>query len=94
MKITPKVPKKIPLLEAALKTGKYQVCPDVSFAHPRIIEPMQNPDRNNQVVHWVPEQFSYQMPDGGTFFCDLLQNGDPKTAWDTTQADELTEEDF
>lgn len=94
MDITPKIPKKLPLVEEALSTGKYLICPDSDPMHPRINEPQHNPARNDQVARWIPSQFSYQMPDGGTFFCDLLQNGDPNTPWSVGEPDPLTEEDF
>lgn len=94
MKITPKIPKALPIVEAALATGKYQICPDCNASDKRITEPMHNSDRDEQVARWVPEQFSFQMPDGGTFFCDLLQNGDPMTAWTIEEAQPITEEDF
>lgn len=94
MKITPKIPKKLPIVEAAIDSGKYQICPDTDPDYPRIFEPMHNPNRDDQVARWVPEQFSFQMPDGGTFFCELLQSGDPALPWDTTAPDEITEEDF
>lgn len=94
VKITPKIPKALPIVEAAIATGKYQICPDIGASDPRIVEPMYNPDRNEQVAHWVPKQFSFQMPDGGTFFCDLLQNGDPMTPWSVEEPQPITEEDF
>jgi hypothetical protein len=94
MKITPKIPHKMPIIEAAIATGKYQICPDTDPEFPQVSEPMHNPNRNDQVAKWVPEQFSFQMPDGGTFFCELLQSGDPGQAWSTEQPAELTEEDF
>lgn len=94
MKIVPKIPKKLPIVEAAIATGKYQICPDTDIEYPRIDEPTYNPNRNSQVARWVPEQFSFQMPDGGTYFCDLLQNGDPMLPWDANAPEQLTEEDF
>lgn len=94
MKITPKIPHKIPLVEAAIAAGKYQICPDIDPEFPQVDEPQHNPNRNDQVARWVPEQFSYQMPDGGTFFCDLLQNGDPGQPWSVDRPAPLTEEDF
>jgi hypothetical protein len=94
MDIQPKIPKRIPIVEAAIAAGKYQICPDNDPDFPQVHEPMHNPNRDDQVAKWVPSQFSFQMPDGGTFFCELLQNGDPANAWDTTLPDDITEEDF
>lgn len=94
MNITPKIPKHLPIVEAAIESGLYQICPDNDVMYPRINEPMHNPNRNEQVARWVPEQFSFQMPDGGTFFCDLLQNGDPSMPWSVEEAEPITEEDF
>lgn len=94
VKITPKIPKALPIVEAAIATGKYQICPDVGASDKRIVEPMYNPDRNEQVARWVPEQFSFQMPDGGTFFCELLQSGDPNTPWSSEDQEPVVEEDF
>jgi hypothetical protein len=34
------------------------------------------------------------MPDGGTFFCELLQSGDPMKPWSTKVEEPVVEEDF
>lgn len=94
MDIKPKISRKLPIIEAAIKTGKYQICPDYDPENPAISEPIHNPTRNDQVAKWIPEQFSYQLPDGGTFFCELLQSGDPSEPWTVTPETVLTVEDF
>jgi hypothetical protein len=94
VEIKPKIPHKVAIIEAAIKTGKYQVCPEFDPQNPAISEPIHNPTRNDQVVVWVPEQFSYQVADGATFFCELLQSGDPTEPWTVTPETVLTAEDF
>jgi hypothetical protein len=94
MNIKPKIPAKLPLVETAIKSGKYLICPDNDPEYPDVHEPIHNPNRNDQVARWVPELFSYQMPDGGTFFCDILQNGDPMTPWGSSPSKESTEVDI
>lgn len=94
MNISPKIPKKLPIIEEALATGKYLICPSPDPEAPKIYEPQHSPSRNDQVARWIPSQFSFQMPDGGTFFCDLLQNGDPTTPWSSHDPEPVTEEDF
>lgn len=71
----------MPIVEFAMALGKYSVCPEQSKSSPDISEPMHNPDRIDDVVRWVPNLFSFELPDGGTFFCDRLQNGDPSEPW-------------
>lgn len=92
MKINPKIPKKLPLVEEAISSGKYLVCPDSDVEYPKIHEPNFNPNRDDQVVHWVPGQFSYQLPDGGAYFCEMLQSGDPSTPWAVSDQEEIEED--
>lgn len=94
MKINPKIPKKLPIIDEAISSGKYMICPDARSGDPKVLEPQHNPERNDQIARWIPSQFSFQMPDGGIFFCDLLQNGDPSTPWTVTDTEPVTEEDF
>jgi hypothetical protein len=40
---------------------------------------------------------SYELPDGATFFCDLMQSNDPQMKWEVTEPgdfhkDEVVEE--
>lgn len=85
MKITPKIPKKISIVEEAMNSGKYEVCPDIDADFPNIQEPQENPNRDSQVARWNPELMSFQLPDGATFFCDLLQSNDPQMKWEITE---------
>lgn len=84
----------MPIVESAMALGKYLVCPEVSKSSPDISEPMHNPDRANNVVRWVPELFSFELPNGGTFFCDLLQNGDPSEPWANNSESNIDDEWF
>lgn len=90
MKIVPKIPKKISIVEEALNSGKYETCPDIDADFPNIQEPLENPNRDSQVARWNPKLFSYELPDGATFFCDLLQSNDPQRRWDTTEPGDFT----
>jgi hypothetical protein len=97
MKITPKIPKKISIVEEAMNSGKYEVCPDIDADFPNIQEPQENPNRDSQVARWNPALMSYELPDGATFFCDLLQSNDPQMKWEVTEPgdfhkDEVVEE--
>jgi hypothetical protein len=97
MKITPKIPKKISIVEEAMNSGKYEVCPDIDADFPNIQEPQENPNRDSQVARWNPALMSYELPDGATFFCDLLQSNDPQMKWEVTEPgdfhkDEIVEE--
>ncbi|NDB03246.1 MAG: hypothetical protein EBY38_06230 [Flavobacteriaceae bacterium] len=69
------------VVDAAMSQGRYSICPERSHSAPDVSEPMHNPDRIDNVVRWVPNLFSFEVPDGGAFFCDLLQNGDMSSAW-------------
>ena len=97
MKITPKIPKKISIVEEALNSGKYETCPDIDADFPNIQEPQENPNRDSQVARWNPALMSYELPDGATFFCDLMQSNDPQMKWEVTEPgdfhkDEVVEE--
>lgn len=97
MKLTPRIPKKISIVEEALNSGRYEICPDNDPDFPNIQEPLSNPNRDSQVARWNPELFSYELPDGATFFCDLLQSNDPQKKWEETEPgdfmrDEMVEE--
>jgi hypothetical protein len=85
MKITPKIPKKISIVEEALNSGKYETCPDIDADFPNIQEPQENPNRDSQVARWNPALMSYELPDGATFFCDLMQSNDPQMKWEVTE---------
>ncbi len=90
MKILPKIPKGISIVEKALISGRYEICPDIEPDFPNIQEPMHNPKRDNQVPRWNPELFSFELPDGATFFCDLLQSNDPQQKWEETEPGDFT----
>lgn len=92
MNIQPKIPLKLPIIESAISTGKYKICPDEDPAYPHISEPIHNPSRNDQVIHWVPNQFSFQLADGAAFFCELLQSGDPSEPWTVTPEIDMPED--
>jgi hypothetical protein len=85
MKITPKIPKQISIVEEAINSGRYEICPDVDPDFPNIQEPLSNPNRDQQVAVWNPKLFSYELPDGAAFFCDLLQSNDPQKKWEETE---------
>jgi hypothetical protein len=85
MKITPKIPKKMSIVEEAMNSGKYEICPDIDADFPNIQEPQENPNRDSQVARWNPELMSFQLADGATFFCDLLQSNDPQMKWEITE---------
>ena len=85
MKITPKIPHKISIVEEALNSGRYEICPDIDPDFPNIQEPQSNPNRDTQVARWNPKLFSYELPDGAAFFCDLLQSNDPQKKWEETE---------
>jgi hypothetical protein len=90
MKITPKIQQKISIVEKAMNSGRYEICPDIEPDYPNIQEPMYNPKRDNQVPRWNPELFSFELPDGAAFFCDLLQSNDPQQKWEETQPGDFT----
>ena len=86
MKIVPKIPKKVAIVEEAINSGRYEICPDIDADFPNIQEPQENPNRDQQVARWNPKLMSYELPDGAAFFCDLLQSNDPQKIWDITEA--------
>jgi hypothetical protein len=90
MKITPHIPQKISIVETAIKSGRYEICPDIDPEYPNIQEPMRNPNRDNQYPKWNPELFSYELPDGASFFCDLLQSNDPQKPWEISEPGDFT----
>ena len=73
------------IVEEAMNSGKYEICPDIDADFPNIQEPQENPNRDSQVARWNPELMSFQLPDGATFFCDLLQSNDPQMKWEITE---------
>jgi hypothetical protein len=90
VKIVPRIPKKLSIVEEALSEGRYEACPDIDPDFPNIQEPQQNPNRNSQVVKWNPRLMSYELPDGAMWFCDLLQSNDPQKKWETTEPGDFT----
>jgi hypothetical protein len=94
MKITPKIQQKISIVEIAMNSGRYEICPDIEPDYPNIQEPMYNPKRDNQVPRWNPELFSFELPDGAAFFCDLLQSNDPQKKWETTEPGDFTKNEL
>lgn len=94
MKISPKIPKQISVVQVAMESGRYEVCPDIDPEYPNIQEPMHNPNRDNQVPRWNPELLSFELPDGAAFFCDLLQSNDPQKRWEETEAGDFTRNEF
>jgi hypothetical protein len=90
MKIAPKIPRKISIVEIALNSGRYEICPDMDPDYPFIQEPMQNPNRDSQVPRWNPALLSFELPDGAAFFCDLLQSNDPQRKWEETEPGDFT----
>jgi hypothetical protein len=34
--------------------------------------------------------FSFELPDGAAFFCDLLQSNDPQKKWEQTEPGDFT----
>jgi hypothetical protein len=94
MKITPKIPYKISIVETAMLSGRYEICPDIDVDFPNIQEPMRNPNRDSHVPRWNPQLFSYELPDGAAFFCDLLQSGDPQKKWETTEPGDFTKNEL
>lgn len=90
MKISPKIPKRISIVESAMNSGRYEICPDIDPEYPNIQEPMWNPNRDNQVPRWNPQLLSFELPDGAAFFCDLLQSNDPQAQWEETEQGDFT----
>jgi len=76
MKIVPRINEAISAIEKTLDSEKYLISPDIDNDFPNILEPQENPNRDSQVARWNPKLLSYELPDGATFFCDLLQSGD------------------
>ena len=93
VKIVPRIPKKLSIVQEAIDSGKYETCPDIDADSPNIQEPQENPNRNSQVVRWNPKLMSYELPDGATFFCDLLQSNDPQQKWETTEPGDFTRDE-
>jgi hypothetical protein len=83
VKIVPRIPKKLSIVEEALSEGRYEACPDIDPDFPNIQEPQQNPNRNSRLM-------SYELPDGAMWFCDLLQSNDPQKKWETTEPGDFT----
>jgi len=94
MKIAPKIPRSISIVETAMNSGRYEICPDIEPDYPNIQEPMCNPNRDSQVPRWNSELFSFELPDGAAFFCDLLQSGDPQKKWETTEPGDFTKNEL
>jgi len=94
VKIVPKIPKKISIIETALNSGRYEICPDIEPDFPNIQEPMRNPNRDSQVARWNPKLFSFELPDGAAFFCDLLQSNDPQKKWEETEPGDFTKNEL
>lgn len=90
MKVSPKIPKKISIVEKAINSGRYEICPDIEPDYPNIQEPMHNPNRDEHVPRWNPQLFSFELPDGAAFFCDLLQSNDPQKRWEETEPGDFT----
>lgn len=90
MKISPKIPKRISIVESAMNSGRYEICPDIEPEYPNIKEPMRNPNRDEQVPRWNSELFSFELPDGAAFFCDLLQSNDPQKIWEEIEPGDFT----
>lgn len=90
MKVFPKIPKKISIVEKAINSGRYEICPDIEPDYPNIQEPMYNPNRDESVPRWNPQLFSFELPDGAAFFCDLLQSNDPQIRWEETEPGDFT----
>lgn len=74
--MVPRLPEIISIIEETLDSEKYLISPDSDIDFPNIQEPQENPNRDSQVVRWNPKLSSYELPDGATFFCDLVQSGD------------------
>jgi hypothetical protein len=94
MKIAPKIPRSISIVETAMNSGRYEICPDIEPDYPNIQEPMRNPTRDSQVPRWNAELFSFELPDGAAFFCDLLQSNDPQKKWETTEPGDFTKNEL
>lgn len=94
MKITPLIPHKISIVETAIQSGRYEICPDIEPDYPNIQEPMRNPNRDSQVPRWNPWLFSYELPDGAAFFCDLLQSNDPQVPWESSSQGDFTKNEL
>ena len=94
MKITPDIPAKISIVETAMMSGRYEICPDIDPDYPNIQEPMRNPNRDSHVPRWNPQLFSYELPNGAAFFCDLLQSGDPQSKWEETAVGDFTKNEL
>ncbi len=90
MKITPKVPNRISVVQSAMDSGRYEICPDIEPEYPNIQEPMYNPKRDSQVPRWNPDLLSFELPDGAAFFCDLLQSNDPQKKWEEVEPGDFT----
>lgn len=75
----PPIKQAMPLVDAAIATGKFNICPEASVSYPDISEPLKNPDRNANVLRWNNKTLSFGMPDGAAIFCELLQSSDPST---------------
>jgi len=73
----PPIKRNVPLVDAAIATGQYNICPEQSKSEPDITNPMDNPDRTENVLHWNPKTFSFVLPDGAALFCERLQGNDP-----------------
>lgn len=73
----PPIKKGIPLVDSAISTGQYNICPEQSKSEPDITNPIDNPDRKDNISRWDPKTFSFVLPDGAAIFCERLQGNDP-----------------
>lgn len=65
------------VIKRAEENGLLNVCPQVTPSNPDISEPIYDPIRREQILHWDKKMFAYVYPDGSAFFCDRIQKGDP-----------------
>lgn len=80
MKVNPPSikPASVPdVIRRAEKNGLLNVCPQETPSNPDISEPIYDPVRRDQILHWDKKMFAYVYPDGSAFFCDRIQKGDP-----------------
>lgn len=74
---TPPIKESIALVDAAIATGQYNICPEQSKSEPDITNPQDNPDRKENIMKWNSKTFSFMLPDGAAIFCERLQGSDP-----------------
>ena len=93
MKIpTPPIKHAISVLDAGRAAGQIIICPSQSLSEPEISNPIDDPDRVNNVMGWNPVTMSFIFPNGEAIFCERLQESDPMSLYGSKPMDYV--EDF